>query len=82
MPGEWGPKRPGSQEQDAKMTREQGAEENNLGSMEHRAIKSWWFISYIFFGGWGPPLRGLIIPFKAIIIWRAVCKINYLIVSL
>ncbi len=35
-PGEWGPKQPGSQEQDAKMTREQGAEESNLGSMEHR----------------------------------------------
>ena len=35
-PGEWGSKRPGSQEQDAKMTKEQGAEEINLGSMEHR----------------------------------------------
>ncbi len=35
-PGEWGPKQPGSQEQDAKMTTEQGAEEINLGSMEHR----------------------------------------------
>ncbi len=34
--GEWGPKQPGSQEQDAKMTREQGAEESNSGSMEHR----------------------------------------------
>ncbi len=35
-PGEWGPKQPGNQEQDAKMTKEQGAEEINLGSMEHR----------------------------------------------
>ncbi len=35
-PGEWGPKQPGSQEQDAKMTKEKGAEEINLGSMEHR----------------------------------------------
>ncbi len=35
-PGEWVPKQPGSQEQDAKMAREQGAEESNLGSMEHR----------------------------------------------
>ncbi len=37
-PGEWGPKQPaaGSQEQDAKITEEQGAEEINLGSMEHR----------------------------------------------
>ena len=35
-PGEWDPKQSGSQEQDAKMTREQGAEESNLGSMEHR----------------------------------------------
>ncbi len=35
-PGEWGPKQPGSQEQDAKITNEQGAEEINLGSMEHR----------------------------------------------
>ena len=34
--GEWGPKQPGSQEQDAKMTREQGAEESNLWSKEHR----------------------------------------------
>ena len=34
-PGEWGPKPPGSQGQDAKMNREQGAEESNLGSMEH-----------------------------------------------
>ena len=31
-----GSKKPGSQEQDAKMTKEQGAEEINLGSMEHR----------------------------------------------
>ena len=30
-PGEWGPKQPGSQEQVAKMTREQGEEESNLG---------------------------------------------------
>ena len=35
-PGEWGPKQAGSQEQDANMTGEQGAEESNLGSMEHR----------------------------------------------
>ncbi len=35
-PGEWGPKQPGSQEQDAKITKEQGAEEINLGSIEHR----------------------------------------------
>ena len=34
--GEWSPKQPGSQEQDAKMTKEQGAEKINLGSMEHR----------------------------------------------
>ena len=35
-PGELGPKQSGSQEQDAKMAREQGAEESNLGSMEQR----------------------------------------------
>ncbi len=35
-PGEWGPKQPGSLEHDAKMPMEQGAEESNLGSMEHR----------------------------------------------
>ena len=35
-PGEWDPKPPGSQEQDAKITKEQGEEEINLGSMEHR----------------------------------------------
>ncbi len=29
-------KKPGSQKQDAKITKEQGAEEINLGSMEHR----------------------------------------------
>ncbi len=34
-PGEWGPKQPGSREQDAKTTRDRGAEENNLGS-RHR----------------------------------------------
>ncbi len=31
-PGEWGPKQPGSQGQDAKITKEQDAEESNLGS--------------------------------------------------
>ena len=36
-PGEWGPKQSGSQEHDAKKKfMEQGAEESNLGSMEHR----------------------------------------------
>ncbi len=35
-PGEWGPKQPGSQEQDAKMITEQGADKINLGSMGHR----------------------------------------------
>ncbi len=35
-PGEWGPKQPGSQEHDGEMAREQGAEQSNLGSMEHR----------------------------------------------
>ncbi len=35
-PGEWGPKQPGSREHDAKKSMEQGAEESNLGSMEHR----------------------------------------------
>ncbi len=34
--GEWGSKQTGSQEQNSKMTREQGAEESNLGSMELR----------------------------------------------
>ncbi len=34
--GEWGPKQAGNQEQNAKMMREQGTEEINLGSMEHR----------------------------------------------
>ncbi len=45
-PGEWGPKQPGSLEQDAKITKEQGAEEINLGSMWSigRVIKSWCFI--------------------------------------
>ncbi len=31
-----GPKQPGSREQDTKKAREQGEEESNLGSMEHR----------------------------------------------
>ena len=35
-PGEGGPKQPGSREPDAKKSMEQGAEESNLGSMEHR----------------------------------------------
>ena len=34
--GERGPKQPGNQEHDAKKSMEQEAEENNLGSMEHR----------------------------------------------
>ncbi len=35
-PREWGQKQLGSQEQGEKMTREQVAEESNIGSMEHR----------------------------------------------
>ena len=34
-PGEFGPKQPRSREHDANRSMEQGAEEYNLGSMEH-----------------------------------------------
>ncbi len=45
-PGEWEPKQPGSREQDAKMTREQGAEENNSGS--HKTVLFYTILCYFF----------------------------------